>query len=342
MTGRPPVPDPVRLPGGGPDGLPDSGLDRGGGPVGVAIVGLGSAGRQHRAALASATAGVLATVYDADPELAERFAAEAGTPREKSFEDVLTHPAVEAVALCTPPGTHRDLAIQALAAGKAVLLEKPPLLTEPDLDEVLAASRSAGRPAAVMLQHRFRLPAEALATAWSRDALAVLEVIRYRPAAHYAAAGWRLEPGLAGGGLFAHLAVHYTDLVCQLLGEPVEVTGTVDCALAPGIDSRLALAIGFAAGARLSLAGTTSADARSERLVVYDGDRVLRIQDGVVTGNLPGMAAGTPAPGGTELRASVYTEFCAAVRSGAEPARCGLAGSRGVVRVLDRLRGMAR
>jgi predicted dehydrogenase len=311
-------------------------------PVGVAIVGLGSAGRQHRAALAGTAAGCLERVHDADPGLAERFAAETGTPTGKTFEDLLADPAVEAVALCTPPGTHRALALRALAAGKGILLEKPPVLGETELDEVLAAARSAGRPAAVMLQHRFRLPAAALATAWSGRALGALEVIRYRPAAHYTAAGWRLDPALAGGGLFAHLAVHYTDLACQLLGEPVAVGGAVDCALAPGIDSRLALTLEFAGGARLSLAGTTAADARSERLVIYDDDRVLRICDGVVTGNLPGMPATVPAASGADLRAAVYAEFCAAVRSGAEPARCGLAASRGVVRTLDRLRGMAR
>jgi predicted dehydrogenase len=311
------------------------------GPVGVALVGLGSAGRQHRAALAGTAAGALAAVYDADAELADRFAAD-DVPVHRSYAEVLADPAVEAVALCTPPGTHATLAREALAAGRAVLLEKPPVLSEAELDAVLADAEAAGRPVGVMLQHRFRLPDVALAAGWSGRTVAALEVIRYRPDAHYAAAGWRLDPALAGGGLFAHLAVHYTDLACQLLGEPLAVTGAVDCPLAPGIDGRLALTLTFASGARLGLTGTTAADARSERLVLYDGDRTLRITDGEVSGHLPGLPESTPPAAGAALRTAVYTDFCAAVRSGTPPARCALAASRGVVRTLSRIRDLAR
>ena len=311
-------------------------------PAGVAVVGLGAAGRQHLAALEHTAAGEVRAVCDADPARAATAAAALPKAQHLDWEGVLAAPDIDLIALCTPPGSHLALAEAALAAGKAVLVEKPPVRTEAELDTLLAASARAGRPVGVMLQHRFRLPEEALREQWSGRALGVLEVVRHRPAAHYARADWRLDPAVAAGGLFAHLAVHYTDLACQLLGDPVLVTGLVDCDLAPGVDTRLALTIRFASGATLSLTGTTAVDARGERLAVYDDHRLVTVHDGDArfTGVRAGATATAPMPTAA-LRTAVYEEFCLAAAGGPGPDRTALSRSRGVVRILERVGKLA-
>jgi predicted dehydrogenase len=323
-------------------GTPSAPADR---PVGVGLVGLGAAGRQHAAALAESGCAELRAVCDTEPALRDRFVAgldqAPSRVRTLDWETLMADPEVEAVALCTPPGSHLDLAVEALAAGKAVLLEKPPLMSEADLDRVLDAAERAARPVGVMLQHRFRLPDPVIDGSWSRNALAVVEVVRHRPDRHYLQRPWRLDPAVAGGGLFAHLAVHYCDLACQLLGEPATVEGIVDCDRAAGVDSRLALSVRFAGGARLTVAGTTGVDARGERLAVYDDGRFFALHDGAAefrdqTGTAQWAAAPTPV-----LRGAVYAEFCGAVRAGTPLRRTALARSRGVVRMLERVRSLA-
>jgi predicted dehydrogenase len=307
-------------------------------PAGVAIVGLGAAGRQHVRALHGTAAGEVRAVCDTDPARVRALADELPKALPLDWAGVLAAPDVDVVALCTPPGTHLSLARDALAAGKAVLVEKPPVRTEAELDALLAAASDAGRPVGVMLQHRFRLPAAALARPWSARAVGVVEVVRHRPAAHYAREAWRLDPDAAGGGLFAHLGVHYADLACQLLGEPVAVSGVIDCDLAPGVDTRLALVVRFAGGATATITGTTAVDARGERLAVYDDGRSVTVYDGEVRDGDGAVTAAVPTPA---LRSAVYEEFCRAATGGPPSDRTALHRSRGVVRLLEHVRRLA-
>jgi hypothetical protein len=114
-----------------------------------------------------------------------------------------------------------------------------------------AASHKYEQPLAVMFQHRGRLPAEALESEWSPSTSAVVEVFRSRPAAHYAERTWRGNPRHSGGGFFAHLAIHYTDLACQLLGEPEQVHAIAETGQTPGIDVRATLTARMRGGALL-------------------------------------------------------------------------------------------
>ena len=214
-------------------------------------MGCGRAGAQHAAAIAAA-GGRIVAVHDVAPESAGRLSAITHAPI-RSLPELLVDPAVDVVAVCTPPDSHVMLGLQILAAGKAAVIEKPPALSREGVEELEAACKKHGRPLAVMLQHRGRLPEIALRTPWSANASAVVEVFRFRPAAHYAPGTWRNDPSRSGGGLFAHLAIHYTDLACQVLGEPEHVHAIVEEAHTRGIDARLALSVRMASGALLTV-----------------------------------------------------------------------------------------
>jgi predicted dehydrogenase len=93
-------------------------------------------------------------VTDADPELARRTAQEFGlrvygSPAELFQSDV------DIVHLATPPFTHFPLGMEALAAGKHVLSEKPLALTEADAAAMISLSREKGRLLAVNLMMRY-------------------------------------------------------------------------------------------------------------------------------------------------------------------------------------------
>ncbi|MCT2401186.1 Gfo/Idh/MocA family protein [Novosphingobium mangrovi (ex Huang et al. 2023)] len=100
-------------------------------PIRIAVVGVGKIARdQHLPAIAGTPAfSLAATVSPHDP------GAE-GIPHLSSLEELLEKgPAIDAVALCTPPQVRYGLAVQALKRGIHVFLEKPPGAT---LSEVVA------------------------------------------------------------------------------------------------------------------------------------------------------------------------------------------------------------
>ncbi|HEY0270183.1 MAG TPA: Gfo/Idh/MocA family oxidoreductase, partial [Sphingomonas sp.] len=102
----------------------------------MAIIGAGKIARdQHMPAIAAGDAFSLAAVVDpALPDL--------GVPAFASLADLLARgPAVDAVAICTPPQVRTAIALEAIAAGLHVLLEKPPAATLSDVAAIEAAAR---------------------------------------------------------------------------------------------------------------------------------------------------------------------------------------------------------
>lgn len=246
--------------------------------------------------------------------------------RATSWADVLADADVDAVSLCVPPGGRADLAAEALRAGKSVLLEKPPVMSVGELDDLVAISNGIG----VMLQHRFRIPENVLSV-WDGDSTGSLLVSRPRGFAHFN--GWRSTSESALGGITAHLGIHYIDIACQLLGdvESVEINDYRECA--PGIDVRTAGTIFFASGATLAFSVAADVDTRAEHLIIVGGDgRRFEISDGVVRARSGDEVAETPAEPVAALRERVYREFAAG------PDRCRLDRTRAAVSVLDGVR----
>lgn len=69
----------------------------------------------------------------------------AGVSTYTDLASLLNDPKVDLVDLCVPNDEHAKLAIQALEAGKHVLVEKPIALTTADADAMVAAARASGR-----------------------------------------------------------------------------------------------------------------------------------------------------------------------------------------------------
>jgi UDP-2-acetamido-3-amino-2,3-dideoxy-glucuronate N-acetyltransferase len=88
--------------------------------------------------------GALAAVADADAARAAEFAKTTGVPT-LSFEEILADSGIEALAIATPAALHARQAMDALAAGKDLFIEKPLALSVGDAEEVEARAEQAGR-----------------------------------------------------------------------------------------------------------------------------------------------------------------------------------------------------
>ncbi|NBE92566.1 MULTISPECIES: Gfo/Idh/MocA family protein [unclassified Nonomuraea] len=303
-------------------------------PVRVAVVGLGNAGQQNIAAVSKVSSAEVVAITEPDPVVAARTDLPV-----RPMAEVLADPNVQVVALCLPPGDRYEMATAAFRASKHVLVEKPPARCPAELSAMLAAAHRAERHAAVMFQHRFALP-ETLrigASAHFADAMASLMVSRPRKASHYADGGWRSRPDKALGGVTAHLGVHYLDVACQLLGEPVQVTLLDRTDAAPGIDTQLCGHVAFDSGAQLTIAVTSRSPGRFEQLTVHGANAWIELNGGRLVGRIADEEVYQDARPALELRACVYTELALSVQNGVPPRVSSLDRSSGVTMILHGL-----
>ena len=95
-------------------------------PVGLAVVGAGYWGPNIVRNTLQCPDTRLISVCDADVARAEKLAGSfSGVRTTDDLHDLLSNPEVEAIAVVTPPGTHLQVAMAAIEAGKHVLVEKP-------------------------------------------------------------------------------------------------------------------------------------------------------------------------------------------------------------------------
>jgi predicted dehydrogenase len=113
-------------------------------PVNIAVVGLGYWGPNVLRNLQELEQAEVSYVCDLRAEpLAQALRRYPTLRSAGDLDTVLSDPAVEAVALCTPVGTHHALAARALAAGKHVFVEKPLASSSADALELVDAAAAS-------------------------------------------------------------------------------------------------------------------------------------------------------------------------------------------------------
>jgi len=126
----------------------------GAGRMKVAVVGCGRIGATHAAAVQGLGTGTSLVFSDPDLDAARRTAAAfGGGAAYAALDACLEAECPDVVHVCTPPDTHADLAVRALSAGAAVLVEKPLALSR--AETALIADALCGRPGALCVDHNF-------------------------------------------------------------------------------------------------------------------------------------------------------------------------------------------
>ncbi len=203
-------------------------------PIGWGVVGCGWVVRDYVApAILASANGRLAALCDHDPAALERVGTLAPrAARHLDLDAFLADPAVDAVYVATPNGSHAAVVRAAAAAGKPVLCEKPTARTAAEAETMVAACAAAGVAYATAFDQRFHAAHRRLRALAADDALGTITCVRIHYAcwtppdwqpAEYAHDNWRVDPARAGGGAMIDLAPHGLDLVQMLLDEPVTI-----------------------------------------------------------------------------------------------------------------------
>ncbi|UWU87078.1 Gfo/Idh/MocA family oxidoreductase [Bradyrhizobium yuanmingense] len=183
----------------------------------IAIVGFGKIARdQHVAAIAATPGATLAAV-------ASRNASLQGVPHFATIEELLQKgPPIDAVSLCTPPQVRRAQAAAALAAGKHVMLEKPPGNGVAELDPLIAMAAGAKRTLFATWHSRYA-PTVEPARQWLTDRHIKSVHISWKEDVRvwHPGQGWIWEPG--GLGVFDP-GINALSILTRILPKPVFVT----------------------------------------------------------------------------------------------------------------------
>jgi predicted dehydrogenase len=189
----------------------------------VAVVGCGI-GRAHlRAWRQLADHFVLRAICDIDQTKARLASEEHGVPRVVTdLAELCRQDDIDVIDLCTPPHLHAPQILQALAAGKHVVCEKPLVGGLKDLDEVAAAERASGRRVMPIFQYRWghglQKLKHLLGTGLAGTThLATVET-SWRRRADYYQVPWRGKWKTELGGCLVGHAIHNHDILCYVAG----------------------------------------------------------------------------------------------------------------------------
>jgi predicted dehydrogenase len=333
------------------------------------VVGCGMIARFHARAMADTAGAELAGCWSHHRERAEQFAAEHGCEAFASLEALVTCPAVDAIAICTPSGAHLEPALLAAAAGKHLLVEKPLEISPERCDQIIAAADRAGVLLATVFQSRFAPVWQQLRAAvqrgdFGRIALGEAHVKWFRPQSYYDSAAWRGTWQLDGGGALMNQAIHSVDLLLWLMG-PVRRVAALTSTFAHDrieVEDVAVASLEFQSGALGSIIATTASHpGRDKRIelhgaegsVIVEEDRVIhwssREEKGSDTSSLrrlrdlesdPGELVSARFAGGSgaadpagihhALHAAQYADFVDAFRSGRPPQVDGREGRKSV------------
>ncbi len=134
----------------------------------------------------------------------------------------------DAVSVCTPPGLHREVAVNAMRAGCHVLLEKPMAPSLEECDDILRTAESYRRVLTVVAQSRYisgiRNAVEMVKSgAYGRALFAQVNSVWYRGRSYYDL-NWRGRWTVEGGGCTLNHSIHHIDLLLWAKGMPEKLT----------------------------------------------------------------------------------------------------------------------
>jgi D-galactose 1-dehydrogenase len=140
----------------------------------------------------------------------------------RRYQDLLALEDVAAVAIATPPRDHYRMVLDALRAGKHVLVEKPPAITLAQCQDMISVAEESGRVLFMAYHARYNPAVEA-----ARQELAGTEVlavdINYGEWVfnYHNPDSWVVDPDVAGGGVLMDSGINAVSIVTAVLPRPL-------------------------------------------------------------------------------------------------------------------------
>ncbi|MBH0054494.1 Gfo/Idh/MocA family oxidoreductase [Salinibacterium sp. SWN139] len=202
---------------------------------------------------------------------------------EKAYGDyaeLLADPDVDVIYIAAQQHVHRDLALQSIAAGKHILVEKPFAMTGAEAREIVAAARAAGVFAMEAMWTRY-LPQTSIISQLIADG--TFGEIQLVTADHgqFIPEGHRVRSLESGGGALLDLGIYPIAFASQIVGAPTAIHN-VGSLTESGVDAQSLLTLSYAGAAQAQL--NTTLLARTPITASVAGtDALLQVGNGFFT-----------------------------------------------------------
>lgn len=214
----------------------------------IGVIGTGWIAKAHMGFLQKTGRANITWIAARNPENLEKVRSDFGIPNKThDYGDILNDPAVELVLIATPPHLHKEMFIDAVMAGKHVLLEKPMALAMADIEEMMLVKAQFPETIAMecsarhsRLNPKFTLVKELI----DSGALGQVYHIHHqsvkrqdRPGIEFhPIAKWFLDKSMAGGGPLFDWGVYDLSFHLGLLGDVPELEKVEHVKLMTGLD----------------------------------------------------------------------------------------------------------
>jgi len=268
-------------------------------PLSFAIIGAGNIGHVHAQAIAHVEDAQVTVVCDEVEPSGRALTQACGAEWTPSYEEAVTRPDVDVVSVCTPSGTHAEIAVAAARAGKHLLVEKPIDITLPRADQIIKAAHEARVKLACVFPYRFMLGVRRVREALDGSRLGRLTMadayVKWYRSQEYYNGSWRGTWALDGGGALMNQSVHNIDLL-QWLAGPVDSVFGRTAALSHQMETEdtASALLTFQSGAMGVIQGATSCWPGDRARVELHGDQgTIVLEEGrIVTWKLADAAPG--------------------------------------------------
>ena len=300
-------------------------------PLRLAFLGCGFITRVHSGHLKALRGSIEPAYASRDKARADAYCkTHGGVASYGDYREAIGDPAVDAVVVAVPPRYHLDLTLQALAAGKHVLVEKPAFLRMEDYRTVLAARAEAERVILVGENDHYKPLAVTLRRLIADEAIGEMVFAHFTTLARRlkTADDWRNDESMAGGDAFFEEGIHWLHLAGSLGPQIVSARGYLPTPSRLGPDRRtksMMVAFRYDNGAVGSLYYSREVPSLFKGLrlsKLYGRDGIITFESNgafvVVRGrSLPRLLL----PGARDIRGyqAMYRDFVRAIREGAQP-----------------------
>ena len=192
----------------------------GDGDLRFGLIGLGRHGSRYaRHLLQDVEGAVLGAVCRRERSSGEEFARAHGIPFFADWRDLIWSPAVDVLAVVTPPTLYLPICREAARAGKPLLLEKP-LGTNPQEAQAIVQTAAEARvPLMVAQTSRFNEVVQTLLA--HKSSIGSIHMLVLNQRMEPSPVHWLDDPAVAGGGTILHTGIHLFDLVRYVMEDEV-------------------------------------------------------------------------------------------------------------------------
>ena len=300
-------------------------------PLHLAFLGCGFITAVHSRHMKALRAEISCSYASRDKARAEEFRRRFhGARSYGSYAEAIADPSVDAVVVAVPPCHHRSLSIEALSAGKHVMVEKPAFPAMDDYDAVRCARDRAQRVVIVGENDHYKPLAVELRRVIAQGQIGEMVFAHFTTIARRlkTANDWRNDEEVAGGDAFFEEGIHWLHIAGSLGPRITSAAGFRPELPATGPDQRaksMLVAFRYDNGAVGSLYYSREVPS------LLKGMRLSKIfgREGVITFESNGLfvltrGRGLPRfrlPGFYDFRGYrvMYRDFLAAIRDGGAP-----------------------